>query len=328
MRLDARGHPLHTRALTVTLAARPDRKLDVAGSVLDLRKRGFVPVAGELQASGVIHQMLLHAVVDPATGRLETIAAEQPTVAFEPSAATGGESCRDPIARVQAVAGAAVGAELAQRLAAEIGGPRGCSHVLTLGRLLASTTAWALERDRGAPVRRPGERVFRRDVVVDAHEEAEGRLLFAVQLGDLHVVPTPPRVPPMDAFGGHREVQAVVRVDFGSRSISAATVSERERRPATLAGAAWRVRPEVDERLAGLPLGAGGTVELLRRMDGVADPPLLDALLMLAPTLVQCLAALADTLPLAARASGALGGIGGLPDSCWMWRRGGALSRR
>jgi hypothetical protein len=89
----------------------------------------------------------------------------------------------------------------------------------------------------------------------------------------------------------------------------------------------WQVHPEIDARLVGLSLGAGGSAELVKRLAGTA-PPLLDALLMVAPTLVQCLAAMADTLPLAARASGALSGIGGLPDSCWMWRRDGALARR
>src|SRR3989442_9583161 len=105
VRLDVNGHPLHSRALSVTLVQRGDGQLDVDGSVLDLRKRGFVPVGGDLQASGIIHDMRLRAVVDPATLRLETIAAEQPTVAFEPSPATGGESCRDPIERVEALAG-------------------------------------------------------------------------------------------------------------------------------------------------------------------------------------------------------------------------------
>ena len=47
---------------------------------------------------------------------------------------------------------------------------------------------------------------------------------------------------------------------------------------------------------------------------------------MLAPTLVQCLAALADRL-VAAGANRSLAGLGGLPDSCYMWRRDGALAR-
>ncbi len=332
MHLDGRGHPLHTRALAVTLAARADRRLTADAYVLDLRKRGFVPVAGELQASGVIHHMLLHGVIDSRTRRVESLDAEQRTVAFEPSPATRGECCRDPIGRVAAAAGATAGPELAARLADAIGGPRGCSHLLTLGRLLASAAARALDRDAAAhgpsPARRPGERVFRRDVVVDGTELAPGTLGFTVQLGDLHLAPSPELAPPMDAFAAHDEVRAVAEVDFASRTIVRLVVGERHRDPATLADAAWRERADVAGALAGVSLGPGGTADLLRRLAPLAvEPPLVDALLMLAPTLVQCLAALADSLPLAARASGSLTGIGGLPDSCWMWRRDGALTR-
>jgi hypothetical protein len=74
MDLSVRGHPLHTRALSVSLAQREDGRLDVLGEVLDLRKRGFVPVAGDLQPSGVVHQMQLRAVVAPETARLESFA--------------------------------------------------------------------------------------------------------------------------------------------------------------------------------------------------------------------------------------------------------------
>src|SRR5947207_790976 len=163
--------------------------------------------------------MRLRAVVDPATLALATITAEQPTVAFEPSATTGGESCRDPIGRVVALAGATLDATFNRRLTGIIGGPLGCSHLLTLARLLGSTVAWALQCDRATPgaVRQP-------DVV-------------------------PPR------------------------------------------------------------------------------PPVRDALLMLAPTLVQCLPALADRLLSLAGANRSLTGLGGLPDSCYMWRRDGALGR-
>src|SRR5437773_9085099 len=155
MRLDARGHPLHTRALSVVLAARADGKLDVYGTVLDLRKRGFVPVAGDLQGAGVIHDMRLAGTIDPASATLETLAAEQRSVAFEPSAVTAGESCRDPIDRIAALAGTRLDDGWARRLAGAIRGPRGCSHLLTLGPLLGSRAAWALGRARAAPGARP-----------------------------------------------------------------------------------------------------------------------------------------------------------------------------
>ena len=106
MHLDVGGHPLHTRALSVTLSARDDGRVDVHGVILDLRKRGFVPVGGELQPSGIVHHMLLNAVVDPATGHVDTIAGAQPNVAFEPTVLTEGESCRDPVGRVAGLSGA------------------------------------------------------------------------------------------------------------------------------------------------------------------------------------------------------------------------------
>src|SRR5574342_552877 len=105
MDLDLGGHPLHTRALSVTLVQRADGRLDVAGTLLDLRKRGFVPVGGDLQTAGIVHHMLLDLVVDPATGRIDEAVARQPSVAFEASAATEGERCRDPIDTARALVG-------------------------------------------------------------------------------------------------------------------------------------------------------------------------------------------------------------------------------
>jgi len=331
VRLDVHGHPLHSRALSVTLVQRGDGRLDVDGSVLDLRKRGFVPVGGDLQASGVIHDMRLRAVVDPETLRLETVAAEQPTVAFEPSPATGGECCRDPIERVEALAGTILDAGFNRRLTDAIGGPRGCSHILTLGRLLGSTALWAFARDRemhGAdPGRRPGERMFRRDLVVDAYEKPDGTLAFAVQQGDLHLAPASPLAPPLDRLAAYEEVCILAEVDFPTRTVTRLRIAERCRDAAATAEPAWCEHPELAACLTGLSLGPGSSPELLHRLDRSRPrTPVRDALLMLAPTLVQCLAALADRL-VAAGANRSLAGLGGLPDSCYMWRRDGALAR-
>ena len=58
------------------------------------------------------------------------------------------------------------------------------------------------------------------------------------------------------------------------------------------------------------------------------DQPCSDGLLMLAPALIQVFAALSDAWPGAAQRENWLLGMGGQPDSCWMWRRGGALRGR
>jgi hypothetical protein len=70
------------------------------------------------------------------------------------------------------------------------------------------------------------------------------------------------------------------------------------------------------------------TAELFRRLGNAAgDRPLLDALLMLAPALIQCVAANSEPFATLFRDNPSLVAMGGLPDSCYMWRRDGALQR-
>ena len=75
-------------------------------------------------------------------------------------------------------------------------------------------------------------------------------------------------------------------------------------------------------------MAQGISGELLRRFGNVpADRPLLDVLLMLAPTLIQCAAAVSEPWAVAAKRARWVVGLGGQPDSCYMWRAGGALDR-
>ena len=64
------GHPLHTRTLSVTLQHAAPPRVACAAYVLDLRKRGFAPVGGDLQGTGIIHHMRLDGVIDRAAGRI------------------------------------------------------------------------------------------------------------------------------------------------------------------------------------------------------------------------------------------------------------------
>jgi hypothetical protein len=276
--------------------------------------------------------MTLDGIVDPATARLDALAAAQPHVAFEPSAVTQGESCRDPIGRVAGLVGLTLDATWPRRLAAEIGGPRGCSHVLTLAQLAGSTVAWALARDRerfgATPARRPGERVFRRDVIVDGHERDARSMALALQVTDLHYAPAGPAVPSMDRFAEEREVRGLAEVDLGRFALARLQLGDRVRDRATLATAPWHDRTELGERMAGLSLARGVSAALLERLGGRdGDRPVLDGLLMLAPALIQCVAALSDTWPVLAADGRWVVGMGGHPDSCYMWRADGALQR-
>src|SRR5262245_57009439 len=173
----ATGEPLHTRSMTLHASALAGGRLLVRGEVLDLRKRGLVPVPVELQLPGVIHRMEIEAELDAAEQRIVRVDSRQPVVAFEPSAGTGGESCRDSAGALQQLVGAQLGGDYLRRLYEAYGGPRGCTHLLTLARLLAGGAARALELEAtlGA-ARAPGERVFRRLVIVDGLEGARGAM--------------------------------------------------------------------------------------------------------------------------------------------------------
>jgi hypothetical protein len=68
--------------------------------------------------------------------------------------------------------------------------------------------------------------------------------------------------------------------------------------------------------------------------DAPEDAALRDALLNLAPGVIQCLAALSHRLVASFAGSAAAPGriprelsVGGFPDSCYMWRSGGPLSQ-
>jgi len=333
VKLDARGDPIHTRTLGVGLSWRADGRLDLNGQLLDLRKRGCVPIVGALQGSGLIHHMRVRGVIDAAARRLDEIASEQPTVVFEPAARTRGESCRDPASRVAELAGATLDAGFARRVGAGIGGPRGCTHVLSLVQLAGGTVPWALdvelERAGALRPRAAGSRLFQRGLVVDGFETGRFGLLVAVQQHDLHLAEPPPVGPPYERLAAQRSVHLRAEIDCTRMELRDIRASERVRAGVDRPGE-WETRDAAVAGLAGLSLRPGVATELLRRLGG--DParrPLLDALLQLTPAVLQCLAALEGAWQAASRqARGdpeAGTGVGSFPDSCYMWRRGGAL---
>ena len=132
----------------------------------------------------------------------------------------------------------------------------------------------------------------------------------------------------MDRFADELEIRGLAAVDFSRFSLTSLALGERRRDRATLESAAWRDRSDVGASLAGQSMARGVSQALLARLgEAPEDRPLLDALLMLAPALIQCVAALSDAWPALAANAGWVVGMGGHPDSCYMWRKGGALGR-
>jgi hypothetical protein len=336
LHLPVAGQPLHTRSLTLELEPREDARLRLRGTLLDLRKYGVLPMPDELQTAGIIHHMWLELTLDPETRELAQIEAGQPAVAFEPSPVTGGECCRDPIHRLRALLGRRIDADFATALRREIGGPRGCSHILTLFQLAASAAARALDLEQAADalaLRQKGESVFKRSLLLDGLLGADGALEIAVHLSDFHTAPRARVTRPPERLARHDEVRVLARIEMQGPRLASLRAAQRSRTARGPGEAPWRdLAPEL-EGLAGLPVLSGLAVELLRRF--AARPELrllLDALLNLAPGFIQCAPPLLDPVfsggggERSSSAARALG-IGGLPDSCYMWRRDGVLAR-
>ena len=333
MEFEAIGAPAHTRTLVVSLAQLAPDWIEANGAIVDVRKRGLVPMASDLQTAGVIHDMRVRAEIALAPPRVAAIGIEQANVAFEPSLATGGECCRDPGPRISALVGTPLDADATRRLGNALGGPLGCSHVLTLAQLLLSTahTALALDRERHGDAARPdGQRIFHRSLTVDGVLGRDG-LHLTLQQADVLFAPLVPRedTDPLERLAGRLEIRAQAEVDPDAMVLRSLRAAERESGRDAFYGA-WRDRSEPLADLAGRSALTGMAGALFERLGNrVPDRPLLDALLNLAPTLIQCVPAVMErwqSRPSAPR-PGMMAG-GGMVDSCYMWRRGGALHRR
>jgi hypothetical protein len=294
-----------------------------------------------LQTAGIIHHMVIEARIG-ADRRLEALETAQPFVAVESSKASRGECCRDPAPRLQALVGQRFDEDFPVALSRNFGGALGCSHLLTLFHLVASTLPPALEaekallRESGAR-RGVGERFFQRSVFVDGHEPEQGSLQLAVQLSDFHSAPAAAAVEALDHLAQQQEVRVSCEIELSGLRIVALAARERTRTRDTLGSAEWQ---EVSAQIAdfrGRPVMPGLGNALRAELGGRAEcRRLLDALLQLAPGFIQCMPTLADSMisRLGAR-SGGRGGrslpdflaLGGATDACYMWRAGGPLTR-
>jgi len=327
------GSPIHTRALEIEVSQADDGRLRATGVILDLRKFGFVPTGGELQTSGFIHHMSLDARIDPSTSILESIEPAQAVVAFEAGPRTGGESCRDSIGRLRGLAGTRLDEAFSKTLAATYGGALGCSHLLTLAHLLAATVPKAIAWENAARAARPavrerGERILKRSLVLDGFDLDDGAALdVAMQLNDVFTAPFSLVGSPLDRFGRQHEVRVLARVDMKDVTLASIRGQERERAGVPIAAGGWLSRDAVLAPLVGGPAiyGLGRNVRA-HLGAGPAHATLRDTLQHFAPGLIQCLAAFAHRM---VEGGGGVGEepsilqLGGLPDSCYIWREGG-----
>lgn len=336
--------PLHTRSLSVYVECVSADRWRVRGDVIDLRKNGSVPSVDDVQSAGIIHMMKIELDLEPGSLRMDRIEVDQPFVAVEASRATGGECCRDPAPRLVALTGECLDAGFTRRLAGAFGGPLGCSHLLTLFQLIASTVPRAAELERTRAAREgtqaaAGTRFFRRSVYVDGEVQVDGKLAVAIQLTDTHTRPPFPGNRGFERLVESHEVKCFGGVERKRFQLERLAVRERTRGSETPADAGWTHHDALVAPLVGNPMIPGMAARIFKLLgDEPSKRPVMDSLLQLAPGFIQITAALMDHHLLRGSAGAAVpepaspsvAGIGGMPDSCYMWRKDSpyAVSRR
>ncbi len=344
MPLKITGVPLHTRSLTIVSALRGDGRWDVRGDIIDLRKCGFVPMTQDIQPSGIIHHMTIKQIVDPDRLRIDSLEIEQPHVAIDASARTSGECCRDPSPRLQALQGEVMDETFGRKLSREFGGALGCSHLLTLFFGMAAAVPRAVMHEhevasRHRERRHVGERLFWRSIFIDGFEIEGGAIEVSVQLADVHSRPHEMVETPLERLERQEEVRIVGLVEPPAFRIGRLQATERVRALPNLADATWHDRSDELAPLLGHPIVPGLSTRV-RDLFGARDDRALvrDALLQLAPGHIQVLAAITDRWFLRARVEAPVdtpgdeadegppvGAIGGMINSCYMWREGSPL---
>ena len=333
------GQPLHTRTVAVDVFQDEPGTLRAEGEILDLRKVGFVPTGGDLQTAGFIHHMQIQLWVEIGSGTIERLEAFQPHVAFEATASTGGESCRDVVPRLQSLVGRSIEEAFHRNLSGCFGGPLGCSHLLTLAQAMGAALPPLLDRERElGSCRARDERVGKRAIFLDGLGLDEGGMQVSIQLSDFWTRPRAELVSGFDRLARQAEVQTLAEVDLDTMTIASLEAVERTRSGDTLAETAWTDRTHELESFIGDPALSGMAAALFERLGGRAETRLLlDALLQFAPGLIQCFAARTEGLLMRITENGGRRtpgdlprelSVGGTPGSCYIWRADGVMSKQ
>jgi hypothetical protein len=177
---------------------------------------------------------------------------------------------------------------------------------------------------------------MKRTLVLDGTSAAPGQLELAIQQSDFLLRPHADVDGFLDRLEELHEVRIHGLIEAPAMTFRDLDAAERTRTNETLDDETWHARRDDLSSLAGGPAMRGLAARLF---DLLGDRPeraaLRDAMLNAAPGLIQCLAATAGTWMAQAAANRRAGTtpapsaatptsvMGGQPDSCYMWRRGG-----
>jgi hypothetical protein len=288
------GDPIHRRSLEIALDPESGGCREARGRIVDRRLQGFTYTGGRVVGPGPIHDMSAQLRLDLRTGRVEAASGAMALPAFQGSATTRFEGCRDVLPNLGNLAGLDAGGDLASGIRAAIGRERGCYHLSTLVLAMAPLLRAALREPE------PRDARFERTIELTACEAGEGRVRLHGLLVEQRGAAEP------------RRARLAWCVDAGEMKLRG-----------VLAEAAPQLAPRRDAAAAleGLPLFGGFARAALERLGGLAGAEeILELALGLSAVVTQAMV----TVP-SAPDPGLEAGRHRAHGTCYMWRAGGPL---
>jgi hypothetical protein len=119
-----KGKKYHTRTIEVNTYEYDEQRLVVEGCLTDHRLQEFYLATGEKRSPGILHQMIIHLLVNKTTLEIEDLHVEMPAVPRE--------ECLEASNSLEIVKGLKITSGFTSRVKTLVGSGKGCQHLLAL----------------------------------------------------------------------------------------------------------------------------------------------------------------------------------------------------
>ena len=126
------GKKYHTRTIEVNTYEYDEQRLVVEGCLTDHRLQEYHLATGEKRSPGLLHQMIIHMLVNKTTLEIEDLHVDMPAVPRD--------ECLETINSMDAVKGLRIARGFTSRVKALVGSGEGCNHLVALITSMGSST--------------------------------------------------------------------------------------------------------------------------------------------------------------------------------------------
>jgi len=140
-----KGKKYHTRTIEVNTYEYDDQRLAVEGCLADHRLQEFHSAKGVKRPPGILHQMIIHLLVNKTTLKIEDLHVEMPAVPRE--------ECLETINSLEPVKGLKITSGFTSKVKTLVGSGKGCQHLVELLTSMGSSTiqGYAAYKLQGSP---------------------------------------------------------------------------------------------------------------------------------------------------------------------------------